>query len=290
MATGRWVFPRPEASLAPPAARAPAPALPRLDLGLGGRRLRRLGLRLEVGDHLLRRDPLLARLDAVRDHAGDQAARADGVVVAGDRVVGFVRVAVRVHERDHRHAEPACLAHGELLLLEVDDERGVRLAAQVCDAAQVVLELLELGEHRDALLRGQQLELAFLLLPAQVVQAIDAVRDRLPVGQQPAEPAVVDVRHADALRLLLDRVLRLLLRADEEDRAAALGDVAREFVCFLEQRERLLEVDDVDAAAFGEDEPLHLRVPAARLVAEMDSGLQELSHGDNCHGIPSSGL
>ena len=101
---------------------------------------------------------------------------------------------------------------------------------------------------------------------------------------------MVHVRHADALRLLLDRVLRLLLRADEEDRAAALGDVTRNFVCFLEQRERLLEVDDVDAAALGEDEPLHLRIPAARLVAEMDSGLQELSHGDNCHGIPSSGL
>jgi hypothetical protein len=72
-------------------------------------------------------------------------------------------------------------------------------------------------------LRGQQLELPLLLEPAQLVQAIDAVGDRAPVRQQPAEPAVVDVRHADALGLLLDGTLALLLRADEEDRAAALA-------------------------------------------------------------------
>ena len=49
------------------------------------------------------------------------------------------------------------------------------------------------------------------------------------------------------VRVVLDRVLRLLLRADEEDRAAALRDVAGEVVRLLEQLERLLQVDDVDA-------------------------------------------
>ena len=61
------------------------------------------------------------------------------------------------------------------------------------------------------------------------------------------------------------------------------GDVAHERVRLLEQRERLREIDDVDAAALAEDEPLHLRVPAAGLVAEVDSGLQELLHGDDGH-------
>jgi hypothetical protein len=37
----------------------------------------------------------------------------------------------------------------------------------------------------------------------------------------------------------------------------------------------LLEVDDVDAAALTEDEALHLRIPAARLVAEVKLRLPE---------------
>ena len=42
----------------------------------------------------------------------------------------------------------------------------------------------------------------------------------------------------------------------------------------LEQRLRLGEIDDVDAAALGEDESLHLRIPATGLVAEVNAGLQ----------------
>src|SRR5213079_1470813 len=63
-----------------------------------------------------------------------------------------------------------------------------------------------------------------------------------------------------------------------------------EIVCFLQQLLCLLEVDQVDAAAYGElagrcgeDEAPHLRVPAARLVAEVNSSLQQLLHGDDCH-------
>jgi hypothetical protein len=52
---------------------------------------------------------------------------------------------------------------------------------------------------------------------------------------------VVDVRHADALRLLLDCVLGLLLGADEEDRSVALGDVTREIVRLVEELLRLPE-------------------------------------------------
>ena len=116
------------------------------------------------------------------------------------------------------------------------------------------------------------------------MEALDPVGHRAPVRQQAAEPAVVDVRHADARRLGGDGVLRLLLGADEQDRAVAPRDVARELVGLVEQLLRLLQVDDVDAAALGEDEPLHLRVPAARLMAEVNSGLQQLLHGDDGHG------
>src|SRR3712207_8695045 len=44
----------------------------------------------------------------------------------------------------------------------------------------------------------------------------------------------------------------------------------------LEQPLGLLQVDDVDAPALAEDVAAHLGVPPARLVAEMDAGLQQL--------------
>ena len=128
---------------------------------------------------------------------------------------------------------------------------------------------------------GQQVELAVRLQAAEVVEVRDALGDRAPVREQAAEPAVRDVRHADTRRVLRDGVLRLLLRADEEDRPAALGDVARELVRLLEQLLRLREVDDVDPAALAEDVAAHLGIPATRLVAEVDAGLQQLSHRDD---------
>src|SRR5439155_65353 len=132
---------------------------------------------------------------------------------------------------------------------------------------------------RARFLGGQEVELALLLEAAKVVAALDPVRDRAPVREQAAEPAMVHVRHADTLGLLGDGVLALLLRADEQDRAAALGQVACEVVRLLDELERLLEVDDVDPAALGDDEPTHLRVPAAGLLGEMDFGVQVILQG-----------
>ena len=112
---------------------------------------------------------------------------------------------------------------------------------------------------------------------------MDALRDRLVVGQQAAQPTVVDVGLLYAAGVLLDRVLALLLGADEQHRAAPLRDVADVVIGVLEHHDRLLKIDDVDAAALAEDEPAHLRVPAPRLVAEVDSGFEQLSHGDCGH-------
>jgi hypothetical protein len=49
------------------------------------------------------------------------------------------------------------------------------------------------------------------------------------------------------------------------------------------KREGLLEVDDVDSVTFTEDEGGHLRVPEARLVSEMNTRFQHLSHGHAGH-------
>ena len=211
------------------------------------------------------------------------AAGADRVVVARDDVVDAVRVAVGVDQADDRDAQALGLAHGDRLGLEVDDEHRVRDARHVLDAAQVGLQLQEVGLGGQALTRRQQRELAVGLVALEVVQALDARGHRLVVRQQAAEPAVVDVRHAGRGGDLLDAVARLLLGADEQDGAAAVGDLGREALRLLEQGLRLQQVDDVDAAVLAVDETAHLRVPASRLVAEVDSGFQQLLETDFGH-------
>ena len=55
------------------------------------------------------------------------------------------------------------------------------------------------------------------------------------------------------------------------------------FTASLKQRQRLLEIDDVDLVALAEDEGRHLRVPEPGLVSEMHAGFQHLAHGHAGH-------
>src|SRR5581483_3617014 len=265
----------------------------RLLLGLAPGALLRLAARLLLGlapGLLLLGPEDRARLRRhVADRVGDEVARADRVVVAGADVGDAVRIAVGVDEPDDRDAQALRLAHGDRLGLQVDHEHGVRHALHVLDAAEIRPELLEVGLGRHALLGRQQLELPLGGVALEVVQALDPARDRLEVREQAAEPAVVDVRHGGRLGDLLDRVAGLLLRADEQHGAAATGDVAREGLRLVQQRLRLETVDDVDAATLAVDVAAHLGVPATRLVAEVDAGLQQLADSYLSHcGAPLS--
>src|SRR5262249_43791342 len=76
------------------------------------------------------------------------------------------------------------------------------------------------------------------------------------------------------------------LGPDEQDGSAPASDALQELVGALDAGERLLEVDDVDAGAFSEDEPPHLRVPPASLVAEVDASLQQFPSRDDRHVLP----
>ena len=83
-----------------------------------------------------------------------------------------------------------------------------------------------------------------------------------------------------ALGDLLDAVAGLLLRADEQHGAAAAREAVGEALRLAEQLLGPQQVDDVDAAALAVDEAAHLGVPAARLVAEVHAGLQQLLDPD----------
>ena len=96
---------------------------------------------------------------------------------------------------------------------------------------------------------------------------------------------MVDVRHAGLGGDLGDGVAGLLLRADEQDGAAAAGDARREVASVPEELVRLQQVDDVDPLGLAVDETAHLGVPAAGLVAEVNAGLQQLLDPDLGHGF-----
>ena len=83
----------------------------------------------------------------------------------------------------------------------------------------------------------------------ELLHAREALGDRLEVGEEATEPALVHVGLADAGRLLGDGLLGLLLGADEEDGAAVGDRLLDELVRLVDVRQRLLQVDDVDAAS-----------------------------------------
>src|SRR5690606_6485531 len=118
----------------------------------------------------------------------------------------------------------------------------------------------------------------------ELLHAVEAARNGLEVGEPPAQPALVHVRLVHAIRLLGNRFLRLLLRTDEEARPTPRDGLLDEVVGLVDVVQGLLQVDDVDAGALGEDEALHLRVPAAGLMPEMHAAVEQLTNGDDGHG------
>ena len=161
---------------------------------------------------------------------------------------------------------------------------GAGHALHLAHAADRQRELVHLLGQLGGFLLRHPLEVAGLLAGLELLEQRDPLLDRREVREHAAEPALVDERLAGPGRLLGDRLLGLLLRADEQDVLAVGDGVADEVERRLEVLDGLGEVDDVDPVALGEDEGLHLRVPAAGLVAEVDAGFEQLPHGNVRHG------
>ncbi len=220
----------------------------------------------------------------VGDERAQQADRADRVVVGRDDVVELVGVDVRVARADDRDLELVGLGHRDPLAVRVDDEDGAGQALHLAHATERALELGHLLGQLGGFLLGHALEVAGLLARLELLEQADALLDRDEVREHAAEPALVDVRLVGPGRLLGDRLLGLLLGPDEQDLLAAGDRLADGLEGDVEPLDGLGEVDDVDPVALREDERAHLGVPAAGLVAEVDSGFEQLPHRNGRHG------
>ena len=250
--------------------------------GLGG-----LGLRARTRAALLGHVP--AFIHGVRNHPTHQIRGADGVVIAGDDVLDDVRITVCVDNGHDGNAQAVRLGHRDVLLLRVDHEHRARKPVHVADTAEVPVELHDLTANLEAFLLDHLFDLTRGDQALHLPQLAHAGVHGLEVGEHPTEPAVVHVRHSTARSEVLNRLPRLLLGADEQHGATIGHGAADKTVGGVDAFQRLLKIDDVDPVALTEDEPTHLRVPAAGLMAEVNSGGQQLFHSDNSHGsvLPS---
>ena len=85
-------------------------------------------------------------------------------------------------------------------------------------------------------------------------------------------------------RFFRDGFLGLALGADKQNCFPLAGKIADEAARFAEHFEGFLQVNNVNPVALAKNVFFHFRIPAPRLVTEVDSGLQQLFHRNfYCH-------
>ena len=81
------------------------------------------------------------------------------------------------------------------------------------------------------------------------------------------------------LSRIRDRFLCLAFGADKQDPAAFGDSLAHNLKRLLQHRERLCQIEDVDAIPVAVDELTHTGVPACLLVAKVNASFKKLPHG-----------
>ncbi len=125
------------------------------------------------------------------------------------------------------------LLHTDPLLLRIHDEDRIRNLLHVLDAAEVFLKLLPFLLELDHFLLRKNVKRSVLRHRLDRFQSLDPAPDRLEVCEHAAQPSLIDIEHVAALRLCAHCVLRLLLRADEKNRAALRRNVRYSLVSLV---------------------------------------------------------
>ena len=112
----------------------------------------------------------------------------------------------------------------------------------------------------------------------QFLQTLDGFLYRGHVGQQSAQPALVDEVLTGAQRFFGNRFLSLPLGAHEKNGFALRGHFAHVAHRVLEEFESFLKIYDVDPITFAKDVFFHLWIPALGLVPEVNAGFEQFFH------------
>ena len=227
--------------------------------------------------------------DRLDQFGQDHADGADGVVIAGDRVVDQLGVAIGVDDGHHGDAEAVGFADSDILARRVDhDQRGGEFV-HFAETGQILHQAGQLAAEGSLLFFTDLGEPGALELLLDLVETSHTFADRGKIRQRSAQPAVMDVELSARLGGIFDRFLCLLFAADEKDLPAPGHDTGEELRRGVELLDRAADVDDVDVVFLFEDELPHLGVPALGLVSVVDAGFEEfVDQFDGCHVLVSA--
>ena len=168
-----------------------------------------------------------------------QADCTNRIIVARNRVINNVGIAVGVEDRDNGDVQLARFANGEGFLVGVDDPDCTRNAAHIANTTEGARELLLLTTHHEEFLLGTSTRAGDVIKVHlfEFLEALKPLVNRLEVGEHSTKPALVHERHTNSLGLLFDCLLRLLLCANKQDRSAVRDGLANEFVGAIEERQ-----------------------------------------------------
>ena len=161
--------------------------------------------------------------------------------------------------------------NSDFFFLGVNDEECARDLLHVFDAAQVLFQFFQFTFHQDDFLLRILVSGAFFKHFFQFFQTSDTGLNGTEIGEHAAQPTFIDIELVATGSFFLHGILRLFLGADEKDRSAGSCDFTQESVCFFYFLYSLLQVDDVDAVSFGENETCHFRIPTTGLMTKVNA-------------------
>ena len=167
------------------------------------------------------------------------------------------------------------LLHRDGLPPGIHDKDGAGHSGHVLHAAEILIQLQPLPVQEKTLLFRIEFESVLFLTPLQLLQTTNLVTDRLEVGEHPSQPSLGNEEAIGSGGFLLDDASKLALGANEKHPLTLEDHFTDRLLGTIEPVQRLSEVDDVDAVSSREDESLHLRIPTAGLVSEVDACLEQ---------------
>ena len=213
--------------------------------------------------------------DGVDELLEDDPDGADRIVVSGDGVVHDIWVGVGVDEGHDWDFQAAGFGNSDVLTGGVNDDQSVWQSVHGANATKVALELHPFAVEASEFLFGHGLELGLFLDFLEVIEAGNAFADGFHVGEHATEPAVIDVELSAGFCCFTNGFLGLAFATDEEDLLLLAGQFTEELGSDVDLFDGFLDIEDVDLVPGFQDERLHLGVPTAGLVAEVDSGFDE---------------